>query len=79
MIITGSRSSIACQTANRHVQVQRPKNVRAPKDHMLGQRGGAFKVAQARLGGGRIHHAMRTVGQCNLAIEMMMERAVSQL
>jgi acyl-CoA dehydrogenase len=52
--------------------------VRVPLDHMLGERGGGFKVAQARLGGGRIHHAMRTVGICNRAFEMMMERVVSR-
>lgn len=52
--------------------------VRVPLDHMLGERGGGFKVAQARLGGGRIHHAMRTVGMCNRALEMMLERAVSR-
>jgi len=52
--------------------------VRIPLDHMLGERGGGFKVAQARLGGGRIHHAMRTVGTCNRALEMMLERAVSR-
>ena len=40
----------------------RYENVRVPDDHMLGPRGGAFVVAQTRLGGGRIHHAMRTVG-----------------
>jgi acyl-CoA dehydrogenase len=52
--------------------------VRVPADAMLGKPGEAFKVAQSRLGGGRIHHAMRTVGLCNRAIEMMLERAVSR-
>jgi len=52
--------------------------VRVPFDAMLGKPGEAFKVAQARLGGGRIHHAMRTVGVCNRAMEMMLERAVSR-
>ena len=52
--------------------------VRVPSDAMLGKPGEAFKVAQARLGGGRIHHAMRTVGVCNRALEMMLERAVSR-
>jgi acyl-CoA dehydrogenase len=52
--------------------------VRVPVDAMLGKPGEAFKVAQARLGGGRIHHAMRTVGVCNRALEMMLERAVSR-
>jgi acyl-CoA dehydrogenase len=52
--------------------------VRVPLDAMLGESGGGFKVAQARLGGGRIHHAMRSVGRCQRAIDMMMERAVSR-
>jgi acyl-CoA dehydrogenase len=52
--------------------------VRVPRDHMLGERGGGFKVAQARLGGGRIHHAMRTVGRCQRAFDMMLERVVSR-
>jgi acyl-CoA dehydrogenase len=52
--------------------------VRVPADAMLGMPGEAFKVAQARLGGGRIHHAMRTVGVCTRALEMMLERAVSR-
>ena len=56
----------------------RYNNVRVPFDHMLGERGGGFRVAQARLGGGRIHHAMRTVGTCNRALDMMLERAVSR-
>ncbi|KAA1394274.1 acyl-CoA dehydrogenase family protein [Aeromicrobium ginsengisoli] len=52
--------------------------VRVPADHMLGGPGEGFKVAQARLGGGRIHHAMRTVGKCHRIFDMMTERAVSR-
>ncbi len=52
--------------------------VRVPLDHLLGGPGEGFKVAQARLGGGRIHHAMRTVGKCQRAINMMLERVVSR-
>ena len=53
-------------------------DVRVPAENMLGDRGGAFVVAQTRLGGGRIHHAMRTVGQVQKAFDMMCERAVSR-
>lgn len=56
----------------------RYEEVSVPADAMLGGRGEGFKVAQARLGGGRVHHAMRTVGRCARAIEMMLERAVSR-
>lgn len=52
--------------------------VRVPLDAMLGQPGEGFKVAQARLGGGRVHHAMRTVGKCQRALDMMVERANSR-
>jgi alkylation response protein AidB-like acyl-CoA dehydrogenase len=54
------------------------RDVRVPRDNMLGDRGGAFVVAQTRLGGGRIHHAMRTVGQVRQAFDMLCERAVSR-
>jgi acyl-CoA dehydrogenase len=56
----------------------RYKDVTIPKDHLLGPRGGGFVVAQTRLGGGRIHHAMRTVGQVRKAFDMMCERALSR-
>ena len=56
----------------------RYEKVRIPLDHILGKPGEGFKVAQARLGGGRIHHAMRTVGRCQRALDMMLERAVSR-
>jgi acyl-CoA dehydrogenase len=63
---------------NGHHAYLRFDKVRVPLDAMLGEPGQGFKLAQARLGGGRIHHAMRVVGQCQRALEMMLERAVSR-
>ncbi|WGL54005.1 acyl-CoA dehydrogenase family protein [Nocardioides sp. BP30] len=56
----------------------RYQHVRVPLDAMLGGPGEGFKVAQSRLGGGRVHHAMRTVGVCRRAFDMMAERALSR-
>ncbi|NDV07667.1 acyl-CoA dehydrogenase [Rhodococcus sp. IEGM 248] len=56
----------------------RYNNVRIPKDALLGERGQGFGVAQTRLGGGRVHHAMRSVGHMKLALDMMCERALSR-
>jgi acyl-CoA dehydrogenase len=56
----------------------RYKDVRVPNDQMLGQPGSAFAIAQTRLGGGRIHHAMRTVAQVRKAFDMLCERALSR-
>ncbi|MCW2791776.1 MAG: acyl-CoA dehydrogenase domain protein [Nocardioides sp.] len=56
----------------------RYEDVRIPRDHLLGERGAGFAVAQTRLGGGRIHHAMRTVGLVRASLDMMLERAVSR-
>jgi len=52
--------------------------VRVSNDHLLGEPGQAFAIAQTRLGGGRIHHAMRTVGLVRRMYESMCERAVSR-
>lgn len=54
------------------------RNVRLDAGHMLGQPGEGFAMAQARLGPGRIHHCMRTVGQCELALELAAERALER-
>jgi acyl-CoA dehydrogenase len=57
----------------------RYNDVRVPAENMLGGRGEAFIVAQTRLGGGRLHHAMRTIAQARRALEMMCERALSRV
>ena len=54
------------------------ENCRVPLDHMIGQAGEGFLLSQKRLGGGRIHHAMRCIGQAQYAYEMMCERAASR-
>lgn len=53
-------------------------DVRVPLDHLLGPEDGGKVLAQRRLGGGRIHHAMRAIAQCKRAYDMMCERALSR-
>ena len=54
-------------------------NVRVPKDNLLGPRGQGFKIAQDRLGPGRIFHCMRWLGQAQRAFDLMCTRANSRV
>ena len=54
------------------------RDVRVPEAGLLGGEGQAFAIAQTRLGGGRIHHAMRTIGMAGKALDMLCERALSR-
>ncbi len=54
-------------------------DVRVPKENLLGERGQGFKIAQDRLGPGRIFHCMRWLGQAQRAFDLMCERANSRV
>jgi acyl-CoA dehydrogenase len=60
-----------------HCEV-RYTNVRVPVENTLGEPGDGFRIAQKRLGPGRIHHVMRWLGQMQRAFELMCRRALER-
>jgi acyl-CoA dehydrogenase len=76
--ITRSLTVFGRQDQHGHAWIEF-EDVRVPVENILATEGDGFMIAQARLGPGRIHHCMRSIGQAERALQMMVERANSRV
>lgn len=76
--ITRSLTVFGRQDQHGHAWIEL-EDVRVPVSNILGTEGDGFLIAQARLGPGRIHHCMRSIGTAERALQMMVERAKSRV
>ena len=53
--------------------------VRVPRDHVIGELGAGFEIAQGRLGPGRIHHCMRCIGAAEQAVDLTIARGMTRI
>ena len=75
--ITRSLPVFGYEEAVGHAEIEF-SDVRVPVTNLLGEEGGAFAIAQARLGPGRIHHCMRAIGQAERAFDLMCQRSLGR-
>ena len=77
--ITRHLPTFGYQDQHGHSELDVHTTCACPSTNLLGEEGGGFTIAQARLGPGRIHHCMRLIGMAERAIDLMVRRAQSRV